>query len=414
MARDAFTAPFEPILHATPWRMRWIGLFSLLGHPLFGWIWLVWLPQPWESPLLRVFVALLAVPMVLGIGMGDIAARRTALLFSLICWVQLPVFFSWMYLANSGNTVWLASMVAMILIYYHATDWRLATLGVFFGGLLAYGLFGWLGPDVPALSIVQTRTNAVVLAFAWASALTLGFSSANLRREHLRNTLATVGIMAHELRTPLATIALVGDVMDTESQELEPDAAGRLQKLATRVQTLVRSMNHQIDVQIANARLLHLPLHRETVSASELVQRAVLDYPFRTARERASVTVLVRRDFRFRASPQLFSQVIDNLVKNALKALAAGLTSARPGDITIEVGVLHNRGRILVSDQGVGISAGLAPRIFEPFFSTDTGSGHGLGLAFCRRVVGSLGGSIHLRPSSGKGATFVIELPLLE
>ncbi|MBN9410361.1 MAG: HAMP domain-containing histidine kinase [Burkholderiales bacterium] len=393
--------------------MRWIGLFSLLGHPLFGWIWTVWLPQPWESPLLRGIVGSLAVPMVLGLGMADVNSRQTRVVFSLICWVQLPLFFSWMYLANGGNTVWLASVVAMILIYYHATDWRLATFGVLFGGLTAWMMFGWFGPPEPALSPTQLMTNSVVIAFAWASALTLGFSAANLRREHLRNTLATVGIMAHELRTPLATIALVGDVMDNESRHLPPAQAEQMEKLAVRVQTLVRAMHHQIDAQIANARLLNLPAHREPVSAASAVQEAIAHYPFRTARERAAVQVLVRRDFRFHASPQLFSQVIDNLLKNALKSLAAQPVPMRPGDITVEVGVLHNRGRVVITDQGAGVPGHLAPRIFEPFFSTDTGSGHGLGLAFCRRVIGSLGGTIQLRPGGGRGASFIIELPLL-
>jgi hypothetical protein len=63
--------------------------------------------------------------------------------FGLVFWLELPVLFSWMYLCNSGNTVWLATMAAMVLIYYHVTDWRLATLGTITGGLLAFlGLHG--------------------------------------------------------------------------------------------------------------------------------------------------------------------------------------------------------------------------------------------------------------------------------
>ncbi len=410
---EVLHAPLEPILHATPWRVRWIGLFSLLGHPLFGWIWLVWLPQPWENPVLRFCVALLTLPLILGFGISDLADRRSRVLFTGILWLQLPLFFSWMFLCNSGNTVWLASLVAMILIYYHASDWRLATLGVFSGGLAAWALFSVFGPEVAPMTATEVQVNAVVIGFAWASAMTLGFSSANLRREHLRHTLATMGIMAHELRTPLATIGLVADVMHSESLQFNAsETPQRLDKLANRVHTLVRNMNHHIDAQIANARLLNLPVHRETISAATLVQNAVANYPFRTTRERECVQVTVRRDFRFRASEQLFCQVIDNLVKNALKSLASMPSPSRPGDIVIEVGVLGERGRILVADQGVGIEPAAASRIFEPFFSTDVGSGHGLGLAFCRRVVQGLGGSIHVRSAPGKGASFLIELPV--
>lgn len=407
-------APLEPILHPTPGRLMGFGLFALVGHPLFGWAWHTWLPQPWESPALRAVMAAMGLPLILGLGMADVTSRRARVLFSLICWLQLPLFFSWMYLCNGGNTVWLASAAAMVLVYYHATDWRLATLGTISGGLVAEGLFRAFGPAIPAMPHTAPEVNAMVIGFAWTAGLALGLSSANLRREHLRHTLATVGIMAHELRTPLATIALVGDVMQREAAgHTDEEAATRLGQLSARLHALVRGMNHQIDVQIFNARLLNLPPQRETVAAAHAVQEAVDHYPFRTTRERESVRVLVRRDFRFRASSLLFSHVIDNLVKNALKSLAATPVPARPGDITLEVGVLHNRGRILVSDVGVGISPELAPRIFEPFFSTDASGGHGLGLAFCRRVLTDLGGSIHVTSVHGKGATFIIELPLL-
>ena len=123
--------------------------------------------------------------------------------------------------------------------------------------------------------------------------------------------------------------------------------------------------------------------------------------------------VLVRRDFMFEGSQALFAQVIDNLLKNALRSLAAATTASQPGDLLIEVGTLNSRGRIVVNDRGVGINPGLQPRIFEPFFSTDRGTGHGLGLAFCQRVIESARGTIRVKSEPALGAIFTIELPLL-
>ena len=79
----------------------------------------------------------------------------------------------------------------------------------------------------------------------------------------------------------------------------------------------------------------------------------------------------------------------------------------------IEVGTLHSRGRIVINDRGVGIDPALQPRIFEPFFSTDRGTGHGLGLAFCERVIQSASGTIRVKSEPARGAIFTIELPLL-
>ena len=165
-------------------------------------------------------------------------------------------------------------------------------------------------------------------------------------------------------------------------------------------------------MQIANARLMRLPGHRESLSATHIVRQAVANYPFRSKRERDCVTISVEKDFFFLGSGALFHQVLDNLMKNALRSLAATSAPCEPGDIRFEIGELPDgRGRITLVDRGVGIAAELQPRIFEPFFSTSDGTGHGLGLAFCRRVVESAGGSIRVRSEAGKGAAFTIELP---
>jgi two-component system CAI-1 autoinducer sensor kinase/phosphatase CqsS len=179
-----------------------------------------------------------------------------------------------------------------------------------------------------------------------------------------------------------------------------------------RLHTLVRNMNHQIDMQIANARITRLPARGETVSAAELVATAVASYPYRSAREKECVRVKVHGDFVFQGSHALFSQVIDNLMKNALRSLAAASSAAQPGDITIEVGAQHGRGRIVVVDRGVGIDPESHQRIFEPFYSTDRGTGHGLGLAFCQQVVHAARGTIRVKSQPGQGAAFTIDLPL--
>jgi two-component system CAI-1 autoinducer sensor kinase/phosphatase CqsS len=221
--------------------------------------------------------------------------------------------------------------------------------------------------------------------------------------------------MAHELRTPLATMALVGDaVRGSASHQADPAEVAKLEQLAARLHTLVRNMNHQIDMQIANARLMRLPRHKETVSAAQLVQLVVAQYPYRSTRERECVTVTITSDFRFQGSLALYQQVADNLIKNAMRSLAATGAAPRPGDLAIEVRAEGARGQIVVADRGVGIDPELQPRIFEPFFSTNRGTGHGLGLAFCQRVVEGSRGSIRVRSERGLGAAFTIDLPRLD
>ncbi len=412
---ELFQEQLALILHPSRWRLRWLGLFTVIGHPLFGWIWGHWLAQPYENPALRAVMGTLGLLLIWESFVNDPSSKLSARIFSLVFWLQLPLFFSWMYLCNNGNTVWLASFCAMVLIYYHVTDWRAATVGTLSGVLLAWTLFRWLGPSVAPMSEQQFAINSVVITFSWASALVLGLSSANLRREHLQHTLTTMGIMAHELRTPLATMSLIGDAMRNESRQVkEAGDAQRVDLLVTRLHTLVRNMNQQIDTQIANARLLRLPTHRETVGAAELLRNVVKDYPYRNSRERDSVVLVLRKDFSFKSSYRLFTQVMNNLLKNAFRSLAATSSAPQPGDLRIELGVLNGCGRIVVTDQGTGIAPELQARIFEPFFSTDRGTGHGLGLAFCEQVVESAGGTIRVKSELGRGAIFIIELPPID
>jgi two-component system CAI-1 autoinducer sensor kinase/phosphatase CqsS len=58
------------------------------------------------------------------------------------------------------------------------------------------------------------------------------------------------------------------------------------------------------------------------------------------------------------------------------------------------------------------MDADLRKRIFQPFFSTDRGTGHGLGLAFCQRVVQGAHGTIRVKTAPHQGAVFTIELPV--
>ena len=404
-------APLEPILHPSRARLQYLGAFTCIGHLAFAWIWIELLPQPFEHLPTRLAMACLGIPLLVGVFNRDLTSHATIWIFSLSSWLQLPMFFSLMYWLNGGNDVWLASMSCMLVIYYHLTDWRLATLGVVAGVGVSLGLTHLVG--IPLPKEAMRPDNLVVLAFAWGAAVMLGASSANLRRTRLINTLSTMGVMAHELRTPLATVNLMGDVLRNLSQHDLPEAKQkRFDELATRLQNLVRSMNRQIDTQISNAQLMRLPIDTTSIRAAELVQDVVLHYPYRSSRERDCVQVHIQQDFHFVASRHLFSQVLTNLLKNALHALASASNAPCPGDLRVDVGVHHGKGRVAVSDDGIGIAHEQQTRIFEPFFSTLAGAGNGLGLTFCKNVVEAAQGSLSVHSEPGLGAVFMIDLPI--
>ncbi len=325
-----------------------------------------------------------------------------------MAWFQVPVFCAWMYLMNHGNTVWLATLAVMIVVYYHLTDWRLATIGLISGCILATAGVTWK----LATPISIRAVDMVVLAFAWFSAISLSMSSANLRRERIKHSLAVIGIMAHELRTPLATASMISQAIRTEAGNPDDGVrTKRLEKLAVRLESLAHSINHHIDLQMFNARLMQLPPAKQLISAVALVNSVVKAYPYGSPSEQQCLEVIVHKDFHFMGSDRQFTQVLNNLLKNAFYSLHAAQSRHSAGDLRIEIGRKSGVGKIVVKDKGMGISTENQQRIFAPFFSTSHDTGHGLGLAYCRQVVQNAGGFIRVKSEPMFGATFTTDLP---
>jgi two-component system nitrogen regulation sensor histidine kinase NtrY len=109
-------------------------------------------------------------------------------------------------------------------------------------------------------------------------------------------------------------------------------------------------------------------------------------------------------------------RVVINLVDNAVEALGGSAAGLRPNGEppAIVVETRHDAGngvaRILVSDNGTGISAADRDKLFMPYYSTKR-RGSGLGLAIVRRIIAEHGGSIEVADNVPNGTVFTIELP---
>ncbi|WP_341733428.1 response regulator [Microcoleus sp. EPA2] len=108
------------------------------------------------------------------------------------------------------------------------------------------------------------------------------------------------------------------------------------------------------------------------------------------------------------------NQVFMNLINNAIDSVSTHFIGERP-KIKIQT-LVHNNHRISIkiSDNGLGIAKELQSKLFDPFFTTkEVGEGTGLGLFICHQiVVDKHGGDLYCHSTIGKGAEFVIEIPL--
>ena len=113
--------------------------------------------------------------------------------------------------------------------------------------------------------------------------------------------------------------------------------------------------------------------------------------------------LLPDEDIAVYADKNLISQVLYNLVKNALEA-------SRDEAVIVRAEKRKKSVRIVVLDQGVGFSEEEAQKVFDPFFTTKP-QGMGIGLYLARKIVEAHGGRLTLQSASDNGAVFTIDIP---
>ena len=216
--------------------------------------------------------------------------------------------------------------------------------------------------------------------------------------------------LAHELRTPLATIdgyleGVSDGVMPSDQQTLQV-----LQTETARLRRLVDDLN-----AVSRAEERQLDLHPTRCQPDKLLTAAV--QAARAAYTAKGVALEARIDRhlpQITADPDRIGEVLANLLSNALRHTPPG------GGVEVTGTALPDRQvQISVTDTGEGIPPELLERIFERFYRVDPARTHtsntggsGIGLTITRAIVGAHGGQIHAHSQGpGHGARFVITLP---
>jgi PAS domain S-box-containing protein len=226
-----------------------------------------------------------------------------------------------------------------------------------------------------------------------------------------------IGLLSHELRNPLSAIRSGLYVLEREDLPGEPrarahrDAARGL--IDRQVAHLVRLVDDLLDVTRLSQNKMQL--QRRPLDLARLLRETIED-------NRAHLeTRLLRLELRVPAEPLLASvdavrvaQVVGALLSNAAKFTPSG------GTLAVSLSSDARDATLAVADTGCGIEPALLPRVFEPFMQAEhtldrASGGLGLGLALARGLVELHGGAIEARSDGrGRGATFVVRLPLEE
>lgn len=207
--------------------------------------------------------------------------------------------------------------------------------------------------------------------------------------------------MAHEIRNPLAGIAMTAQVLRGRLGD-RPDAEPYLERIQAEIQRLERIVRSLLEFS-RPARPLLAPLDlagsARRVLEDLAPQAAALGVQLGGGAETAFWTLADRDQVH---------QVLLNLLQNALQACRPGDAVGLRLERAVAVGGAE-RVRLSVWDSGAGVPESARARLFEPFFTTKA-EGTGLGLAVCRQIVEEHGGRLAYRPRPAGGSEFTIEL----
>ena len=216
--------------------------------------------------------------------------------------------------------------------------------------------------------------------------------------------LASIGTLAsgiaHEINNPLYGITGLSERLEKENRpEVVKEYVHDIMEMSRRIAAIVKDLNVYAHKNSAD-NLCHIDVNHTIEEAMKMARRAcVLD------------EVKIQTDFSalppLRGNPDELLQVFVNLVTNAMQAMEG------QGTLTVSTSTVNGSIRATVKDSGPGIPQHLLGKIFDPFFTTkEQGKGTGLGLHIVRDIVIRSGGRVTVESAPGKGACFILELPV--
>ncbi|MDI6102700.1 ATP-binding protein [Actinoplanes sp. NEAU-A12] len=267
-------------------------------------------------------------------------------------------------------------------------------------------------PGVPEGRIVSVSSRALPGDLNGARCAVTVFHDVTVERRHRGELASFAGVVAHDLLNPLSTVEGWTEALsDTFADSGHPDAVeardglGRIARAATRMRNLITDLLAYTTARDAAVNPIMIDLREvaEDIAIARIDQAQSSGKP---------VPVFhIGEMHPVYADPVLLRQLLDNLISNAIKYTAAGVTPE------LRFGSTRDGGSVTVTidDNGIGIPTGQHSSIFDNFHRAHPGAGYtgtGLGLGICKRIVERHGGTISASANpAGQGSRFAFSMP---
>lgn len=220
-----------------------------------------------------------------------------------------------------------------------------------------------------------------------------------------------LGMVAHDLRNPLASICGLADFLgDGTVGTLTPDQLDLVRTIRETSQSMLSMVNELLDLSVVESG--ELKTHPVSRQIAEILNKSVYLNNINAARKGSRIEIEgLDGETELLIDADKIKQVVDNLLSNAIKFSPPGSV------IRVSIESDGDRYSVLVHDQGPGIPENERHKLFKDFSQTSVRptageKSTGLGLAICKRIMESHGGTISAENAPGGGGLFRITLPL--
>jgi PAS domain S-box-containing protein len=252
--------------------------------------------------------------------------------------------------------------------------------------------------------------------------------AATAEMELRRAVTVLAGSIAHDLRTPLASLNIISDLLDRslsdveeknhillknniteKSKELIP-SINKLHEFPVKLKNIINDMNGFIDVTLKSMKRVNSGnLTKEDYVECDIescITEAISKYPF-NGNEKALINFNVIDNFSFIGCPLIFYRILFNLINNSLQQI----NKNNYGEIFITIGQKNDMNYLSFKDTAGGASSEIAKQLFTGYKTTKK-TGTGIGLAFCKLAIESFGGSITCHSIEGEYIEFILSFSL--
>lgn len=273
----------------------------------------------------------------------------------------------------------------------------------------AAGLLLTAALSVLVCSLVTNRARAEArVAYATAELTT----SEALLRQQKADLTAFAGVVAHDLRAPLATVLAYAELLRDELADIPTASSAGLREPVEKITGGIQRMGTLIDDLLTYATAREAGIRSVDLDLHALAEEvAITHLDAASAARRPMPTIYVGALPAVHADPALIRQLLHNLIGNAIKYTPAG--RAPRVDVTAYPAE-HDRVGVQIADRGLGIPAGQHDAVFSGFHRAHIDSGipgTGLGLAICHRIIERHDGSITAGDNPGGGTIISFTLP---